>query len=104
MGTPATRNLTKDLQKLIVQARQDVARSVNSSLVMLYWRIGQRIEIEVLKDNRAEYGEEIVATVSRQLTGEFGPGFAEKSLRRMIQFALVFEDEQNVATLSRNLG
>ncbi len=104
MGTPATRNLTKDLQKLIVQARQDVARSVNSNLVMLYWRIGQRIEIEVLKDNRAEYGEEIVATVSRQLTGEFGPGFAEKSLRRMIQFALVFEDEQNVATLSRNLG
>ena len=104
MGTPATRNLTKDLQKLIVQARQDVARSVNSNLVMLYWRIGQRIEIEVLKDNRAEYGEEIVATVSRQLTGEFGPGFAEKSLRRMIQFALVFEDKQNVATLSRNLG
>ena len=104
MGTPATRNLIKDLRKLIVQARQDVARSVNSSLVMLYWRIGQRIEIEVLREKRAEYGEEIVATVSRQLTGEFGPGFAEKSLRRMIQFAQVFKDEQNVATLSRNLG
>ncbi len=66
MGTPATRNLTKDLRKLIVQARQDVARSVNSSLVMLYWRIGRRIEIEVLKDKRAENGEEIVATVSRE--------------------------------------
>ena len=66
MGTPATRNLTEDLRKLIVQARQDVARSVNSSLVMLYWRIGRRIEIEVLKDKRAENGEEIVATVSRE--------------------------------------
>ena len=66
MGTPATRNLTKDLRKLIVQARQDVARSVNSSLVMLYWRIGRRIEIEVLKDKRAENGEDILATVSRE--------------------------------------
>ncbi len=66
MGTLATRNLIKDLRKLIVQARQDVARSVNSCLVMLYWRIGRRIEIRVLKDKRAENGEEIVATVSRE--------------------------------------
>ncbi len=67
MGIPATRNLIKDLRKLIVQARQDVARSINSSLVMLYWSIGRRIEIEVLKDKWAEYGEEIVPTVSAQL-------------------------------------
>jgi len=66
MGTPATRNLIKDLRKLIVQAHQDVVRSVNSSLVMLYWKIGHRIEIEVLREKRAEYGEKIVATVSRQ--------------------------------------
>ncbi len=66
MGIPATRNLIKDLQKLIVQARQDVARSVNSSLVMLYWKMGQRIRKEILKEKRAEYGEEIVATVSRE--------------------------------------
>ena len=65
MAIPATRNLIKDLRKLIVQARQDVAQSVNSSLVMLYWKIGRRIEIEVLREKRAEYGEEIVATVSR---------------------------------------
>ena len=74
MGTLATRNLIKDLRKLIVQARQDVAWSVNSSLVMLYWSIGRRIEIEVLKDKRAEYGEEIVAAVSRQLMDPICPG------------------------------
>lgn len=66
MGIPATRNLIKDLRKLIVQARQDVARSVNSSLVMLYWKMGQRIRKEILKEKRVEYGEEIVATVSRE--------------------------------------
>ncbi len=74
MGTLATRNLIKDLRKLIVQARQDVAWSVNSSLVMLYWSIGRRSEIEVLKDKRAEYGEEIVAAVSRQLMDPICPG------------------------------
>ncbi len=74
MGTLATRNLIKDLRKLIVQARQDVAWSVNSSLVMLYWSIGRRIEIEVLKDKRAEYGEEIVAAVSRQLMDQIWHG------------------------------
>lgn len=104
MAITAPKNLIKDLRKLIVQARQDVARTVNSSLVMLYWRIGRRIEIEVLREKRAEYGEEIVATVSRQLTGEFGPGFGEKSLRRMIQFVQVFKDEPIVSTLSTQLG
>ena len=67
MGIPATRNLIKDLRELIVQARQDVARSVNSSLVMLYWKMGQRIRKEILKEKRAEYGEEIVPTLSAQL-------------------------------------
>ena len=66
MGTPATKNLIKDLRKLILQARQDVARSVNSSLVMLYWKVGQRIQNEILKEKLA-YGEEIVPTVSAQL-------------------------------------
>ena len=104
MGIPTTRNLIKDLRELIIRAREDVARSVNSSLVMLYWKVGHRIQKEILKEKRAEYGEEIVATVSRQLSGEFGSGFAEKSLRRMIQFAQVFADEEMVATLSRHLG
>jgi len=104
MGIPTTRNLIKDLRELIIQAREDVARSANSTLVTLYWKVGQRIQKEILKEKRAKYGEEIVATVSRQLSGEFGSGFAEKSLRRMIQFSQVFEDEEMVATLSRHLG
>ncbi len=74
MGIPATKNLIKDLQKLIVQARQDVARSVNSSLVMLYWKMGQRIRKEILKEKRAEYGEEIVPTLSAQLMDQIWHG------------------------------
>ena len=57
-----------------------------------------------LGERRAGYGEEIVATLSRQLTAEFGGGFAEKNLRRRVQFAEVFPDDKIVATLSKELG
>ena len=97
-------SLFQDLRSLIIEARQDVARQVNSALVMLYWRVGQRIRKDILKEKRAEYGEQIVATLSQQLTEEFGEGFAEKNLRRMVQFAEAFPDEQIVVTLSRQLG
>ncbi len=97
------RALLGDLRQLIAEARQDVARQVNSALVLLYWRVGTRIRQDILKEKRAEYGEQIVATVSRQLTAEFGQGFSEKSLRRMIQFAEIYPDEQIVASLMRQL-
>ncbi|MBN1865034.1 MAG: DUF1016 family protein [Victivallales bacterium] len=96
--------LLRDLRTMIVQARQDVARQVNSRLVILYWNIGQRIRQDILKMKRAEYGKEIVSAVGRQLSEEYGEGFTEKSLRRMIQFAGAFPQEQIVATLSRQLG
>jgi predicted nuclease of restriction endonuclease-like (RecB) superfamily len=96
--------LLKDLRELIEEARQDVARQVNSALVLLYWRIGKRIRQDILKEKRAEYGEQIVSAVSRELVEEFGTGFSEKNLRRMVQFAEAFPEEQIVVTLSRQLG
>jgi predicted nuclease of restriction endonuclease-like (RecB) superfamily len=97
-------SLFQDLRFLIIEARHDVARSVNSALVMLYWRVGQRIRKDILREERADYGEKIVSTLSTQLVNEFGTGFAEKNLRRMVQFAEAFPEEQIVVTLSRQLG
>jgi len=96
--------LFQDLRVLIIEARQDLARQVNSALVLLYWRVGKRIHQNVLKEKRAEYGEEIVPTLSTQLVPEFGEGFSKRNLFRMIRFAEVFPDEQIVVTLSRQLG
>lgn len=70
---------------------------------MLYWHIGNRVRKEILNDERAEYGQEIVSTVSRQLMGYYGNSFTDKNLRRMIQFSELFPDEQIVVTLSRQL-
>ena len=96
--------LLGEIRQLIDAARQRAAAAVNSELTLLYWQIGQRIHIQVLDGQRAEYGQEIVATLSQQLTLEYGRGFTEKNLRRMMQFADVFPDEQIVVTLSRQLG
>lgn len=107
-GTPAAVQdnapLLAELKQLIADARRSAATAVNISLTMLYWRIGKRIREEILDQGRAEYGEEIVATLSRQLAAEFGRGFTTKNLHRMVQFAEAFPDEQIVATLWRQLS
>jgi predicted nuclease of restriction endonuclease-like (RecB) superfamily len=71
---------------------------------MLYWKIGQRVNSEILNNRRAEYGEEIVTTLSAQLAPEYGEGFSARNLFRMIKFAEYFPDEQIVVTLSRQLS
>ena len=81
--------LLADVRELILAARQQVARAVDSGLVTLYWHVGHRVHQDILKEKRAGYGEKIVATLSRQLEAEFGRGFAEKNLRRMAQFRKV---------------
>ena len=97
--------LLDDLKILIDQARQQVAVAVNVGLTLLYWQVGQRIRKDLLlEEDRAAYGEEIVATLSRQLTQRYGKGFTKSALNRMVQFAEVFPDPQIVATLSQQLS
>lgn len=96
--------LLGDLRNLIDDARQKVASAVNSELTLLHWRIGQRIHKQVLSGQRAQYGKEILPTLSAALVQDYGRGFNEKNLRRMVQFAEVFPDESIVVTLSRQLG
>lgn len=96
--------LLMDLRQLIEQSRQAAAAAVNAGLTLMYWHIGQRIRTEVLSGERASYGEEIVSTVSRQLTADYGRSFSAKSLRHMIRFAEVFPNLEIVSTLSRQLA
>jgi predicted nuclease of restriction endonuclease-like (RecB) superfamily len=99
-----SRELLIEIRRLIEDARRQTTVAVNIGLTTLYWRIGKRIQQEILGSERAAYGEKIVATLSRQLVTEFGRGFADKNLRRMMQFAEAFPDEAIVATLSRQLS
>jgi len=96
--------LIRDIRRLIEEARASVAVAVNAGMTMLYWQIGKRIHQEILQGKRAEYGEQIVSTLSRQLEVEYGRGFSAKNLRHMIHFAEVFPDEAIVSTLWRQLS
>jgi len=95
--------LLDELRGLILGVRERVARAVNKELVMLYWSVGQRIREEVLGGERAKYGEEIVSTLSRQLSGEFGNGFSRPNLFSM-RFAELWPYETAVAALADRLS
>jgi hypothetical protein len=101
---PADETLIRDIRRMIDETRSSVAVAVNVCVTSLYWQVGKRIHQEILKGARAEYGEAIVSTLSRQLQSEYGQGFSAKNLRHMIRFAEVFPDEAIVSTLWRQLS
>lgn len=89
----AENTVFSDIRNLINETRQQVAVSVNAGMTLMYWHIGERINREVLGGERAAYGKQIVATLSRQLTDEFGGAqFSVKNLNRMRLFAERFPD------------
>ena len=103
--TVLEQSLIKDLRAIVERSRGHVAATANYDLTMMYWHIGERINREVLGNERAQYGKQIVATVSRQLQDDYGKkGFDEKSIRRMMQFAQLLPNVQIVATVSTQLS
>lgn len=97
-------DLFSELSYLIEQTRSAVAVQANYALTLLFWKIGRRVNEEILQNKRAEYGGQIVVTLSRQLAEKYGRNFEEKNFRRMLQFAEQFQDYEIVATLSRQLS
>ena len=100
-----SQDLIQDLRQIIEDARGHFASTANYELTMMYWHIGERINREVLGNQRAEYGKQIVAQVAQQLQEEFGKkGFEERTIRRMMQFAQMFPDIQIVSPLVSKLS
>jgi predicted nuclease of restriction endonuclease-like (RecB) superfamily len=96
--------LAADIRGLIDAVRLRAARSVNAELVLLYWQIGNRIRRDILGEARAEYGEEIVSTLSRQLSADYGAGFSSQNLFHMIRFVEVWPDLARLTLLTQHLG
>jgi len=102
-ATILPQGLIDELRQMIDRSRESVASVVNSTLAMLYWHVGSRVQAEALNNERAGYGHQIVATVSRQLAAEYGNAFTEKNLRRMVQFSQIFPEKEIVVSLIRQL-
>lgn len=86
-------NLIVDIRQMIETAKLQVAATVNSTMTVMYWHIGDRINRELLGGERAAYGKQIVANLATQLTAIYGGRqFSEKNLNRMRLFAERFND------------
>jgi len=96
--------LYQQISDLIEQSQKQIAIQANSTLTLLFWKIGFVISSNILSHKRAEYGKHIVSAISVQLENRYGRNFTEKNLRRMIQFAQQFPDEQIVVPLARQLS
>lgn len=82
-----------DISKVIDAARRSVARSVNCIITAAYWLIGRRIvESEQRGKERADYGEDLLKRLSKDLTYRFGRGFAKSNLYQMRAFYLSYMD------------
>jgi len=97
-------DLISEISLLIEQSQRHIATQANSALTQLFWQIGKRINDEILLNKRADYGKQIVVTLSEKLMTRYGRSFEEKNLRRMLQFSEQFEDFSIVVTLSRQLS
>ena len=71
--------LFKELSALIEQGKQKIAFAANSALTLLFWQIGNRINDEILLNKRADYGRQILPTLSEKLMARYGRSFEEKT-------------------------
>jgi uncharacterized protein DUF1016 len=97
-------NLFSDIKQIVDESRNLVAQTVNSTLSATYWHIGKRVNEEVLGNKRADYGRQIMQTLSALLIQEYGSNFSVNNLRRMMQFHVVYPDFQIVVSLIRQLS
>lgn len=99
-----TTPLLSDVREFIHAARQRVARTVNAELTQLYWQIGNRVNAELLQGQRAEYGKQVIAELSKQLTLEFGKGWSERQLHYCLRVAEIFPEANILHTLCSELS
>ena len=96
--------LFTEIRDLIDNARQRAAVAVNAELTLLYWQVGHAIRTRVLQDQRAEYGKQVIVSLSKELTAAYGKGWGKRQLHHCLRFAEVFEDLQIVHALRTQLS
>ncbi|MDB6007359.1 MAG: hypothetical protein JWR15_4346 [Prosthecobacter sp.] len=82
---------------ILDQARGNVVRAVNSSMVLAYWLIGREI-VQALQGGakRAVYGKKVVEELSARLTERYGKGYSVSNLWYFRQFHLAFQDRLQI--------
>lgn len=103
-GIAISSALTSDIKQLIQGAKQRAAVAVNAEITLLYWQVGVRISGHLLQGERANYGKQVIAELSKQLSASFGKGWSSKQLHHCLRFAQVFPEQEIVSAVRRQLS
>ena len=90
--------LLKNIGHTIETARTNSFKAINTELVKANWEIGKHIiEFEQSGNERAEYGSEILDTLSKDLKLRYGKGFSRRNVLDMRRFYLLYPIWQTVS-------
>lgn len=91
-------SIIDEIKQVLTEAREKVARTVNNELLLAYWNIGKIIvESEQAGSQKAEYGKQLLKSLSKELTNELGKGFSVSNLQYMRRFYLEYENQQTLS-------
>ncbi|MCL2112092.1 MAG: PDDEXK nuclease domain-containing protein [Clostridiales bacterium] len=96
--------LFEEISAIIEQGRREISMRASRETVLIFWQVGRRINDEVLDNQRADYGKQIVSRLATQLTAKYGRSFEQRNLRRMMQFAEQFLDFEIVSPPATQLS
>lgn len=91
-------NIYLDIKDKIISARSKVLKSIDTTMVEVYWYVG-KVTFELSENStKASYGKKIIDALSDKLTSEFGSGFSSVSIRRMRRFYEMYQIWSTVST------
>lgn len=96
--------LFSEISRLIRESHNRVAAAVNAEMTELYWQVGNAINQKVLGGERAEYGAEVVRSLSKRLTEAYGRGWGAQHLRHCMRLARTFPHDEKFYALRRELS
>ncbi len=91
-----SKDIFKKVSTLIEEARKKVAVTINEEMTILYWNVGKIVKKKIIKNERAEYGRQIVSSLSQKLSARYGKGFSKSNLWYMVQLYEAFPILQSV--------
>jgi predicted nuclease of restriction endonuclease-like (RecB) superfamily len=100
----AKNKLLLSVVSLIDDSRKSVASAINEQLSLLYWNIGKKINQEILQSKRADYGKQIIAELSKELSQRYGKGFSKRNIHNFVKFNELYPDLQIVHSLGAQLS
>ena len=96
--------LFEEVSIIIERGRREISTQASYRTVLIFWQVGKRVNDEILGNQRADYGKQIVSRLATQLMAKYGRSFEQRNLRRMMQFAEQFSDYEIVSLAATQLS